>query len=260
MSTIRFFSSGDPDFQITEFGYSSPHSSRIVGPWVRDTYILHYVQEGTCHFSEFDVTAGEVFLISKNTLHHFTVHPPYTHYWFAFDGKDVPQIFSKYGIPLHTHIRCKILYREIAENALQAAFSAAENESGEAAAKSALFALLPLLQLQNENFSRQQDDRMQTIADFLETHYPSSLTMEQVAKTVHLSEKYVCKQFKKHYGVPPQQYLLKVRMERAKLLLKTTDLQITEVAKSVGYASPAVFSAAFRKFTRFSPSDFRNHI
>lgn len=257
MSTIRFFTSGDRDIRVTEFGYSAPQKERVVGPWVRDTYILHYVLADTCRFSGFDVQVGEAFLIAKDMLHSFSVRPGYRHYWLAFDGDKIPQILSGYGIPLKTHTHFKVLHREVAEAVLHTAFEAAKDDDGEAAARSALFAVLPLLKAQNTGISHHKDDRMHAVADFLETHYSSAITMEQVAKTVHLSEKYVCKCFKAQYGVPPQRYLLRVRMERAKTLLNTTDLLIGEIAKSVGFTSPLVFSTAFRQYTGVSPTAFR---
>lgn len=260
MSTIRFFTSDNRDMRITEFGCSAPQKERLVGPWVRNTYILHYVLSGTCHFSGFDVQAGEAFLIAKDMLHSFSVQPGYAHYWLAFDGNSIPQILSKHGIPLQLHTHFKVCHHALAEKLFRAAFEAAADDDGEFAAQSALFAILPLIKAQTTNHPHRKDDRMKSVADFLETHYASALTMEQVAKTVHLSEKHVCKRFKAQYGMPPQQYLLRVRMERAKGLLTTTDLQIGEIAKSVGYASPLVFSTAFRKYTGNSPSSYRNAV
>lgn len=257
MPTIRFFTSANRDIRVTEFGYSAPHKPRVVGPWVRDTYILHYILNDTCHFSGFDAVSGEAFLIAKDKLHSFSVQPGYRHYWIAFDGEAVSQILSKYDIPVQAHTHFQVAHREAAETILHATFKAAEEENGEAAVHSALFALLPLLELKNAPITHPMDNRMHIVADFLETHYSSFITMEQVAKTVHLSEKYVCKCFKAQYGVPPQRYLLRVRMERAKSLLKTTDLQITEIAKSVGYASPLVFSTAFKQYAGVSPSLLR---
>lgn len=257
MPTIRFFTSSDRGFKITEFGYSAPQKERVVGPWVRDTYILHYVLADTCRFSGFEAKAGEAFLISKDMLHSFTVKPGYRHYWIAFEGDDVPQILARCGAPLKAHAHFEVLHREVAEAILTAAFAAAADEDGEAATRSALFAVLQLLRVQSASGAAKKDDRMQTVADFLETHYPRLITMEQAARAVHLSEKYVCKRFKQQYGVPPQRYLLRVRMERAKTLLATTDLQISEIAKSVGYVSPLVFSTAFRKYAGISPTLFR---
>ena len=259
MSIIRFFASDNQDIRITEFGYSAPQKERLVGPWVRDTYILHYVLCGTCRFSGFDVQAGEAFLIAKDMLHSFSVQPGYAHYWLAFDGNSVPQILSKHGIPLQSHTHFKVCHHTLAEELFRTAFEAADDDEGESAAQSALFAMLPLIKAQTANHSHRKDDRMKSVADFLETHYASTLTMEQVAKTVHLSEKHVCKCFKIQYGIPPQQYLTQVRMERAKVLL-FTELSIGEIAKSVGYVSPLVFSAAFRKYTGVSPSNYRSAV
>ncbi len=89
MSEICFFPADGADWYVTEFGYSAPTTPRTVGPWVRSTYILHYIIEGVCHCDDFDVGAGEAFLISKENLHRFRLTPPYRHYWIAFDGDHI---------------------------------------------------------------------------------------------------------------------------------------------------------------------------
>ena len=260
MSIIRFFTSTDPRLHITEFGYSSPEKPREVGPWVRDTYILHIVTRGCCKFSEFTASEGEAFLISKDRLHSFEVTPPYEHYWFAFDGKDAPHLFMFYNISLQEHRHFKISNRNLAENILKTAFENAAKENSYAATQSAFIAMLPLLQTQDNTNSAQKDSRIQTVADFLDTYYAFRITVEQAASTVHLSEKYVCKKFKQRFGIPPQQYLLRARMQRAKWLLTATQLQIGEIAASVGYLSALNFSAAFKKHYGLSPSAFRKTV
>lgn len=105
MSEICFFPTQDADLYVTEFGFSAPQKPRAVGPWVRSTYILHYVADGVCRFDGFDVHAGEAFLIAKDSLHHFTVSPPYRHFWLAFDGSSAERLLAAFSIPLRQHIR-----------------------------------------------------------------------------------------------------------------------------------------------------------
>lgn len=54
--------------------------------------------------------------------------------------------------------------------------------------------------------------------------------------------------------MPPQKYLLKVRMERARELLLTGDMTVAETADSVGYTSPLTFSQMYKKYYGISPS------
>jgi len=259
MSVIRFFNFQDTALHITEFGYSVPQKERQVGPWVRNTFLLHYVAKGVCHFDGFDAHAGTAFFIAKDCLHSFKVQPPYAHYWFAFDGDTARQLLSQYGISPHTHRLFSVCHPSLAENILKNAFESADSDNGAVAAESALYALFPLFSTEENSEKRETDSRIPDAAKYIEMQYSHTLTMEQVADHVHLSEKHFCKRFKAIYGIPPQQYLLKVRMTRAAQLLSTTPLQIQEVATSVGFHSPLYFSNAFKKFFGVSPKEYRNN-
>ena len=54
-------------------------------------------------------------------------------------------------------------------------------------------------------------------------------------------------------------YLIRIRMEKAKLLLKKTDLKMYEIASRVGYDNPAYFSVAFKRYYGKSPSEIQRH-
>lgn len=259
MSNILFFDAAGTALRITEFGYSAPQKKRQVGPWVRNTFLLHYVAKGVCHFDGFDIPAGSAFLITKDRLHTFRVEPPYTHYWFSFDGDIARQLLSQYGISTHAHGLFRVAHPAFAENLLKTAFETADDENGATAAESALYALFPLLCIENNAKEKSTDTRIADAAKYMEAQYSHSVTMETVAAHIHLSEKHFCRRFKAEYGVPPQQYLLKVRMARAAALLVNTTLQIQEIARSVGYTSPLYFSNAFRNFFGVSPSAYRKN-
>ena len=255
MSEICFFPADGADWYVTEFGYTAPTTPRTVGPWVRSTYILHYIIEGVCHCDDFDVGAGEAFLISKENLHRFRLTPPYRHYWIAFDGDHIAPFLSQWNIPLTRHTRFTVQCPLLAAAILEQGFKICKADTGsDAPAKSVLCALLPMLGVtEGESLY----NAAKTAALFIERHYAHDITMTQVADSVHLSEKYLCKQFKKHIGVSPQQYLIMTRMRRAKSLLGQSELQVKEVALSVGYQNPLAFSAAFKAYTGQSPTEYR---
>ena len=257
MSDICFFAPSDAALSVSEFGYSAPSAERTVGPWVRGTFLLHVVLDGVCHFDGFDASPGDAFLIAKDVRHSFSIQPGYRHFWLGFDGGGAGALLSMYKIPLYTHTHFKIRQWELAKSMLHTAFAAGRSPDGEAAALSALSALLPLLTAYDTSSTDSKDTRPQRAARLMEQQYARALTMEQVAAAVHLSEKYFYRCFKQCFGMPPKHYLLHVRMERAAELLQTTDLPVQEIARSVGYASPLVFSTAFRSFNGRSPTSFR---
>ena len=70
-----------------------------------------------------------------------------------------------------------------------------------------------------------------------------------------VSEAHFARSFKEAFGVPPHRYLLTRRIERAKALLRDTDLPITEIAFQTGWNSLGTFGRTFRDITGESPSE-----
>ena len=72
-----------------------------------------------------------------------------------------------------------------------------------------------------------------------------------------VSEAHFARSFKDAFGVPPHRYLLTRRIERAKALLRDTDLAITDIAFQTGWNSLGTFGRMFRDITGESPSELR---
>lgn len=80
----------------------------------------------------------------------------------------------------------------------------------------------------------------------------------RLAKVSGVSEAHFARSFKDAFGVPPHRYLLTRRIERAKALLRDTDLAITEIAFQTGWDSLGSFGRTFRDITGESPSALRS--
>lgn len=65
--------------------------------------------------------------------------------------------------------------------------------------------------------------------------------------------------FKKYYDISPIQYLLSVRIEKARQYLEETNLKVGEIASAVGFSAQQRFNDIFRKQTGMSPSEYRQH-
>jgi two-component system response regulator YesN len=91
-----------------------------------------------------------------------------------------------------------------------------------------------------------------------ENYYDNDLTIEKVAKHIHISPSYFSAIFKKETKETFVNYLVNVRMTEAKLLLRTTEMKTLEIAERVGYLEPSYFSYVFKKHCGISPSLYRN--
>ncbi|MBD0378860.1 helix-turn-helix domain-containing protein [Paenibacillus sedimenti] len=95
-------------------------------------------------------------------------------------------------------------------------------------------------------------------AQELEKRYRQIQSLDEIAAGAGLSKYHFVRVFRKFTGFTPIEYLTKIRVERSIELLRSTDLNIDEVAKEVGYAGGSYFIKVFRQWVGFSPGEFRS--
>lgn len=81
--------------------------------------------------------------------------------------------------------------------------------------------------------------------------------VERLANVSGVSEAHFARSFKDAFGVPPHRYLLTRRIERAKALLRDTDMPILDIALDTGWSSLGTFGRVFKDITGASPSELR---
>jgi transcriptional regulator GlxA family with amidase domain len=81
--------------------------------------------------------------------------------------------------------------------------------------------------------------------------------VRRLARVSAVSEAHFARSFKEAFGIPPHRYLLTRRIERARALLRETDLAITDIAFQTGWKSLGTFGRTFRDVTGESPGDLR---
>jgi AraC family transcriptional regulator len=92
---------------------------------------------------------------------------------------------------------------------------------------------------------------------YIDDNLRSELTLAAIADTVALSPGHFAHAFRQATGVAPHRYVLERRVERAKELLRKSDMPITEIADRVGCSSHSHFSVLFHRITGLTPRQFR---
>ncbi len=92
---------------------------------------------------------------------------------------------------------------------------------------------------------------------YLHEHYAEPLTREQVARYVGASESYLANCFHQELGLSPMTYLNRYRIKQARALLEVGELNVTEVALSVGFSDSAYFGRVFQREVGVSPGAYR---
>ncbi len=95
------------------------------------------------------------------------------------------------------------------------------------------------------------------IKNYLDENYTTEINLNDISEKYYFTKEYLSKLFKKSYGIGIYEYLLSLRMNRAKELLLRDDMQIQQIAELLGYSNSNYFSKAFKNYFLISPSDFR---
>lgn len=96
------------------------------------------------------------------------------------------------------------------------------------------------------------------ILDYFDNNYMENISLDDLAKNMYMSSVYVSKVFKEKTGESPINYLINLRLEKAKDLLISTESPIKAIAQSVGYKDAYYFSKLFKKYYEHSPCKFRS--
>jgi AraC family transcriptional regulator len=94
------------------------------------------------------------------------------------------------------------------------------------------------------------------VASYIAEHLAEHVPLAALAQLVRLSTFHFCRAFRQSFGMPPHQYHIMQRIERAKILLAKPSPSITNIALDLGFSQTSSFSATFRKATGQTPSDY----
>lgn len=98
---------------------------------------------------------------------------------------------------------------------------------------------------------------LQPVKDYLDTHYSEKITLDQLAERFFINKFYLTRVFKEQFGVSVNDYLLQVRITRAKQLLRFTDAPIQEIAHECGLNDANYFTRVFRRAEGQPPGAYR---
>jgi AraC-like DNA-binding protein len=93
--------------------------------------------------------------------------------------------------------------------------------------------------------------------DLADSRYGEPLDLRVLAQEAHVSPRHFSRSFRRIFGETPHQYLISRRLERARHLLRTTELSVAEICLEVGFSSVGSFTTTFTRHVGASPTTFR---
>ncbi len=211
------------------------------------------------------IEAGTVFLLFPNQWHRYWPNPEtgWNEHWVGFNGNYVHHIIKKeFFTP-----QKPVFYPGFDESLLglfDNIIDIIKSEPFGFQQTIAAFTLEILSKLYSLNYSMGDDTTyiqqvVRKAKSILTEQMSETIDFPQLANTLGVSYSWLRSAFKRYTGFPPHQYLLELRIEKAKFLLSGTHESIKEISNDLGFESPYYFSRYFKKRTGISPSQWRNN-
>ena len=97
------------------------------------------------------------------------------------------------------------------------------------------------------------------LEEYIEKHYSERIRLYDMATALHLCEKQVSRVIKKEYGCSFTEYVNRKRMAVAVMMLKYTDMTVSEIARAVGFENDNYFYRVFKEKSGMTPTEYRNY-
>ena len=261
---------GTLDLRLDFYGYEDCLPDQFFGPAIRENYVLHYITEGKGFLEYKDqkipLQKGDIFLLIPGEVTYYFAdnQTPWSYYWLGISGIKAQEYFNPSSIHDTAYLRSP--HTKAIGNFIGTIVKDAERLDESKASQlhviSQLFELMHQLNALSPNFDQETISPSQKLyreaKHLIDIGYNSqAISIQYIADKLRVHRSYLSSIFKDFHKISPKEYLLEVRMNRAKELLETTDQPIKIIAYSVGYLDPLHFSKAFRQYYDCSPSQYR---
>lgn len=230
------------------FGAQACTKNHSFGPHTRNYYIIHFCLCGCGKlkdkFGEHNISAGQLFIIRPNEITTYTADSvtPWEYVWLAFEGK-IANVFNTDRSVYHSP-------KEI-EQKLLALFEKEES--------SPYIFISLLYQLIYSIFSNKSDnsDVISKVIQYINFNYMTEITIKNLSLQFNFEQSYLYRLFKKKTKMSIKEYIIKTRMEQAKILL-SLGYTVSNTAFAVGYNDPFNFSKSYKKYFGTTPISHKN--
>jgi AraC-like DNA-binding protein len=209
------------------------------------------------------ITAGTCFFLFPGVWHRYRPDPEcgWEEYWIGFKGAYPDQLMNKgffsSDFPVLSpgmNETLLTLIRKILDQVSSGMIGYHQVIPGIALQ---ILALVHALSTNRELNSDEDEQAVEKAKFYLRENLESSLDMKELVKELPMSYSKFRKLFKEVTGESPNQYHLNLRLDKARELLNTTNLNVTEVAYNLGFESVFYFSKLFKKKNGVSPKSYR---
>lgn len=223
-----------------------------------DSILAIYVLTGSITMvqnnAEFTAQEGELLLINCYEWHRYFCSNSAHTLWIHFDGGNSREWFSEMCAQYGQKLKCT---RQTVE-CISSIIKFIKANQNEYVISNELYSLI--CNISKGNDTQRESPKSGNIEEakkYIIANFEKSISVDEMAAVAHMSASYFSKVFKEAIGFSPYDYLLTIRLDKAKELLQKTDDSVQIIAYKVGFNSTANFIYFFKKETGLSPLKFR---
>lgn len=231
-----------------------------------DYHYLHTI-EGCGYLKlidkEFVIDENTAFFLSPGVPHeYFAKDKKWSTIWLTFNGPAVEQIFKVLKISDFEIIN--LLDKRYLQGIIEAIGNKASLYNYIISVECSHLIYNFLLQLSLNLHNRIEKNyesnyfKLLPVLKFIEENFYRNITLDELSAIINVTPQHLCNVFKKTFQITPYEYLIRMRIQKAKqMLMKDIDIQIKQVCFDVGFKNPSYFSFMFKKLEGISPIQFK---
>lgn len=247
------------DIYATDFVYEQCARDKREIKMLFPYAVIHFVLSGEGYVNGEKIGKNTVFISAEeNRMHYYPSRTnPWSYIYLRLRGSDLQKAFNdnefKNGLTIRSFEDSEALFNLLS---IYQKLSSDGNTEGQKIVANAVFLLFRKNAESSGNKSK-SIERMEQIKRYIEENYYKNIKMEDIADKFYINKNYMRTLFMEKIGISPKQYLQKIRMERAKYLLSSSNESIKLIANSVGYGDSLLFSKMFKQYCGVSPKEYR---
>ena len=258
------------DLNMYRCGIEDCRGGHFWGPAVRDHYIIHYILGGkgiyTVNGISYTLCRNDGFLICPDSIVHYQADAddPWSYAWVGFNGFKAAAYLKQAGLDNFNPV-----FRYECDNFLKDCLmrmigTKQLSRGKEIRLLGLLYEFLSqLVETSENNLSNKNSTKEEYVKKalyYIRMNYSRRISIAEIAHNVGLDRSYLYSLFNEFVNASPQEYLIGYRMEKACDLMRSVSLAIGDIARSVGYDDPLMFSKAFKKIYGKSPRNYRKNL
>ncbi|MDI6617095.1 MAG: AraC family transcriptional regulator [Clostridiales bacterium] len=254
------------ELDVYQCGHEKCNPGHSYGYAIRDHYLIHYIVGGCGEYNvggrKYELSKGDGFLIcpSVSTMYKASMKNPWEYYWIGFYGTEAKKILEMANLGPNNiifHNDDKV----IKELLSKMYYTLKDPNCPEIETLGYLYIFLSKLikQYKFQNKSKHNNaNYVEKAINYVKCNYSRDLTIQELADFIGVDRSQLFRLFKLQTNISPQQYIINYRIAKACELIKTTNLSVEEIARSVGFKYPSYFFRIFKRETAMTPLQYKN--